>query len=119
MIDLDGYDRLVTQRMHTTFDDQKLDLAYAGLGLSGESGEVVELIKKSLRKGDHRRPLAREELALELSDVLFYASRLATLHGMSLMKVLEVGVAKLVMRRESGKDPEAELSVARGILADT
>lgn len=47
---------------------ETLELSYLGLGLAGESGEVVELIKKRLRDGS----LDVERLCDELGDVAYY-----------------------------------------------
>lgn len=49
------------------------DLFIAGCGLIGETGEIVELLKKRVRDG----VLDREKLLLELGDALFYLTRLA------------------------------------------
>jgi NTP pyrophosphatase (non-canonical NTP hydrolase) len=50
-------------------------ITYLALGLAGETGEVVEKIKKLLRDGDS--PAKREEIVKEMGDVLYYLARLA------------------------------------------
>ena len=56
-------------------------LSYTTLGLTGESGEVAERIKKILR--DDKKDLAdiiaekRPEIIKEMGDVLWYLSALA------------------------------------------
>lgn len=71
---------------------------YYGLGLTGEAGEVVELIKKSYRLGQWSRPYTSEELALELGDVLWYVARLAATHGISLEEIAKMNLDKLDRR---------------------
>ncbi len=69
------------------------------LGLAGETGEVVEKVKKSLRD-DHN--LDRDAFLLELSDVLFYLTGLAEYVGSDLQEVLDINVKKLDSREKRG-----------------
>lgn len=50
------------------------DVVYEALGVCGGAGEVVEVVKKSMRPGAE---LDVEALTEELGDVLYYVSRLA------------------------------------------
>lgn len=74
-------------------------LAYTALGLTGESGEYSEKIKKLIRDGvlDKRLALA------ELSDVLWYLTASAKELGHTLQDVAEVNIIKLADRAERGK----------------
>lgn len=54
-------------RRSVTADAEK-HLAYLGLGLAGEAGEAVEVIKKHIRDGG----LDMAALRHELGDVVFY-----------------------------------------------
>ena len=72
---------------------------YFALGLTGESGEVSELIKKNLRDG----VLDLEDLEKELGDVLWYVSQLALCHNLDLEGVAIRNLAKLQSRKERGK----------------
>lgn len=56
------------------------------LGLAGESGEVVDLIKKFHRQGGEwvRGLYGNDELAAELADVFMYLSQLAVALGIDL-----------------------------------
>lgn len=64
-------------------------------GLAGECGEVVELLKKHVR--DNR--LDRDDLALELGDVLYYLVRIGQEFGFTLGEIQDRNVAKLMARR--------------------
>jgi NTP pyrophosphatase (non-canonical NTP hydrolase) len=66
----------------------------AAMGLAGETGEVMELLKKHLRDGKH----PGEALLLELGDVLHYLTVIATAYGWTLSDVAMANVAKLVER---------------------
>lgn len=72
------------------------DLAIQCMGLPGEVGEVLELIKKEVR-GDG--PLDREKLKLELGDVQHYLCRIASTFDIDMYEVLEANVDKIETRR--------------------
>jgi NTP pyrophosphatase (non-canonical NTP hydrolase) len=69
-------------------------LAYLGLGLAGESGEVADGIKKFLRDG--RWDV--EHLADELSDVIYFWSCLCLVAGKQPSHVLEMSRRKIERR---------------------
>lgn len=78
-------------RSMPTFDD-------AALGLPGEVGEVLELIKKDRRGGKYRQPLDKEKFTAECGDVLFYLTRLAYQNGVELKDIALYNVDKLTKR---------------------
>lgn len=73
-----------------------LALSYCALGLTGESGEYSEKIKKLIRDGKLDKPLALKELG----DVLWYLTASAKELGFSLQDVAEVNIVKLSDRAE-------------------
>ncbi|WP_164670940.1 nucleoside triphosphate pyrophosphohydrolase family protein [Virgibacillus doumboii] len=75
------------------------ELLNYGLGLAGETGEVVELIKKSMFHG-HAIDLSKIEN--ELGDVLWYLSQIARLAGVSLGDVAQANLVKLSTRYPHG-----------------
>lgn len=74
------------------------DFDDAALGLPGEVGEVLELVKKDRRTGDYRQPLDPEKFMGECGDVLFYLTRLIYKNGLSLKEVAEFNKEKLLKR---------------------
>jgi len=58
-------------------NDEIPSYIYPTIGLAGETGEVMEEVKKSLRKGPVIDPERRENIRLELGDVMFYVAMLA------------------------------------------
>lgn len=72
---------------------------YLALGLAGETGEVIEIVKKSIRAG---QPVDQTEIGYELGDVLFYLTRLADKHGLTLAHLISMNVEKLRYREASG-----------------
>lgn len=69
------------------------------LGLAGEVGETVEMVKKYLF---HARPLDDEKLKKELGDVLWYVAAIARSRGMTLEEVAEGNAVKLEARYPDG-----------------
>jgi NTP pyrophosphatase (non-canonical NTP hydrolase) len=79
----------------------------AALGLAGETGEVVDLIKKSLFYG---QPIDQLKLLNELGDCLFYLTRLADLYHFSMATVMDANVEKLKARYPNGYSNEAAIT---------
>lgn len=78
---------------------EKHAIIYPALGLSGESGEIAEKVKKWLR-GD--RLLQKEELVKEIGDVLWYCASLADDLGVTFEEVVRENIEKLSSRKERG-----------------
>lgn len=89
-------------------EDFKQALAYLGLGLASEQGEVAGIVKKLIRdRPDVQRPwdLTSEErasIAAEISDNLWYISMLAWELGLNLQDVAQYNLDKLASRKERG-----------------
>ena len=69
------------------------------MGLCGESGEAIDIVKKWLTQG---HPLDREHLAGELGDVAWYLAEAATALGMPLEDILRANLEKLERRYPDG-----------------
>jgi NTP pyrophosphatase (non-canonical NTP hydrolase) len=79
-------------------------LAYLGLGLSGECGELNDKIKKLFRdKAGVMDGDDKYSLALEISDICWYLSELSRQLGYSLENIAEININKLTSRKERGK----------------
>jgi|ERR1700676_362223 len=78
--------------------DQERELAIISLGLAGESGEVLEHIKKAFRDNH----LDRDELKKELGDAVFYWARLCRFFDFDPSDVLATNVSKLKSRHARG-----------------
>lgn len=73
------------------------------LGLAGESGECVDMVKKFLFQGHE---LDKEHLAKELGDVAWYLAVTAHAIGYDLETILRMNVEKLRARYPDGFDPD-------------
>jgi NTP pyrophosphatase (non-canonical NTP hydrolase) len=79
-------------------------IIYPVLGLSGEAGEISEKIKKIFR--DKKGEISSEDkemLKLELGDVLWYLTQIASELKVDLEEVAQKNIAKLYSRMERGK----------------
>lgn len=80
------------------------NIVYPALGLSGESGEVADKVKKIFRdKGGVLTENDRESLAYEVGDVLWYVGAAAKELGYSLAEIARMNLEKLISRRDRGK----------------
>lgn len=70
------------------------------MGLAGESGECVDLVKKHIFQG---HSLDSEHLMKELGDVAWYLAITADSIGYTLEEVLETNIKKLESRYPDGK----------------
>jgi len=69
------------------------------IGLAGEAGELLELVKKHIF---HGHPLDPQKVLKELGDVEWYANLLRDYFGFTLEQVHEANIAKLAARYPNG-----------------
>lgn len=81
---------------------KNMAITYPALGLAGETGEVLEKVKKMYRDN---RPFmdVRNDIVGELGDVLWYVAILADAFNINLQDVAVANVMKLRSRVERGK----------------
>ena len=77
------------------------------MGLCGESGEAIDLVKKHLHQG---HPLDKEKLIKELGDIAWYLAETAYALDTDLDTVLEQNIAKLKARYPEGFDTEKSMN---------
>lgn len=73
------------------------------LGLAGESGEVLDMVKKWVF---HEKDLDKDHLKKEIGDVMWYVAMLCESFGFDLDEILQMNVDKLKARYPEGFDPE-------------
>ena len=69
------------------------------MGLCGESGEAIDIVKKWL---SHGHELDREHLKKELGDIAWYLAEAATALNMDLEEILQANIDKLKKRYPQG-----------------
>jgi NTP pyrophosphatase (non-canonical NTP hydrolase) len=79
---------------------EKKDILINGvMGLCGQSGEVIDIVKKWLAQGHE---LDREHMIKELGDVAWYLAETATALDTSLEEVFQRNIDKLKKRYPEG-----------------
>lgn len=73
------------------------------LGLTGESGEVADLVKKALMQG---HMLDSEHIIKELGDICWYIAETATALGCDLETIMQINIDKLKNRYPEGFETE-------------
>ena len=71
------------------------------MGLCGESGEAIDIVKKHLHQG---HDLDKEKLIKELGDIAWYLAETAYALDVELDEVFERNIAKLKARYPEGFD---------------
>lgn len=98
---LDDYQALSMRTMRS--DTIKNTLLNCSLGMSGETGEVVDLVKKFAFQGHE---LNEPKIKEEIGDVLFYIANMCTALEISMQEAMEENVAKLEKRFPNGFNVE-------------
>lgn len=94
----------------TIADNDNLILNGA-MGLNGEAGEVIDILKKYMFQGHN---LDKEHIAKELGDCLWYIAVCAKGAGYTLDEIAEMNKAKLRKRYPDGFEVEKSLHRADG-----
>lgn len=92
------------QEVHeTAYFQADYNANYLGLALCGEAGEIANKLKKLWRVGASE-PTDEEarEIALEIGDVMWYCSELATTLGYTLDDVAAMNIDKIHSRIARG-----------------
>ena len=99
------YQKLAMTTLNPALD--KKDVLINGvMGLCGESGEAIDLVKKWLAQGHE---LDKEKLAKELGDIAWYLAETATALDLNLEDVLQANINKLKKRYPQGFDTDRSI----------
>jgi len=91
--------------------DKKEVLINSVMGLCGESGEAIDIVKKWLMQGHE---LDKAHLVKELGDVAWYLAEAATALDVPLEAVFQGNLDKLRRRFPNGFDTEASVNRKQG-----
>lgn len=97
-MDINEYQKLAMRTLNPKIEKKELILN-ASMGLCGESGEVIDLVKKYLFQG---HDLDEKVLIKELGDVAWYLAEAATALNVNLSEILEKNIKKLENRFPDG-----------------
>lgn len=102
------YQKLAMKTLNPDLGLDKKDVLINGvMGLCGESGEAIDIVKKWLAQGHE---LDKEHLAKELGDIAWYLAETATALDLSLSDIFEANIEKLKKRYPEGFDSEKSVN---------
>ena len=79
------------------------------MGLCGESGEAIDIVKKWLAQGHE---LDKEKLSGELGDICWYLAETATALDLNLEEIMAANIEKLKRRYPEGFDTNRSVNRA-------
>ena len=103
---INEYQQLAMTTLNKAMSKQDM-LINGVMGLCGESGEAIDIVKKHLAQGHE---LDREKLIKELGDIAWYLAEMATVLDIELEEVLERNIEKLKKRYPEGFDKEKSVN---------
>ena len=95
---INEYQKLAMTTLNPKLDNKEI-LINGVMGLCGESGEAIDIVKKHLAQGHE---LDKEHLAKELGDIAWYLAETATAIGYDLEDILQMNIDKLKKRYPNG-----------------
>ena len=104
------YQKLAMTTLNPALDKKDV-LINSVMGLCGEAGEAIDIVKKWLA---HGHELDREHLAKELGDIAWYLAEAATALDLSLDDILQANIDKLKKRYPEGFDTARSVNRAQG-----
>ena len=103
---INEYQRLAMTTLNPALSEKDV-LINGVMGLCGESGEAIDIVKKWLAQGHE---LDKEKLAKELGDICWYLAETATALGYSLEDIMSANIEKLRKRYPEGFDSERSIN---------
>ena len=97
---INEYQKLAMTTLNPALDRKDV-LINGVMGLCGESGEAIDIVKKWLAQGHE---LDREKLAKELGDIAWYLAETAWALDVPLEEILQANIDKLKKRYPQGFD---------------
>lgn len=89
--------------LETAVYPKEYRIIYPALGMTGEAGEVADKVKKVIRDNDKTfTDDKKREIAMEISDVMWYCATLANDLGYTLEEIGIMNIEKLKSRKERG-----------------
>ena len=83
------------------------------MGLCGESGEAIDIVKKWLAQGHE---LDKDRLTKELGDIAWYLAEAATALDLPLEQILQANIDKLKKRYPDGFEVKRSIVRLKGDL---
>ena len=111
-MDINEYQELAGRTINPALSKRDM-LINSVMGLCGESGEAIDIVKKWFA---HGHELDKEHLKKELGDIAWYLAEAATALDVPLEDVLQANIDKLRKRYPEGFDKERSINRTQGDL---
>ena len=102
---INEYQKLAMTTLNPALSEKEV-LLNGVMGLCGESGEAIDLVKKWMMQG---YDLDKAHLAKELGDIAWYLAETATAIGCDLETILQNNIDKLKARYPEGFTAERSM----------
>ena len=102
---INEYQTLAMTTLNPTLSKKEI-LINSVMGLCGESGEAIDIVKKWLSQGHE---LDKDRLVKELGDIAWYLAEAATVLESPLEEILIANIEKLKKRYPEGFDVERSI----------
>ena len=102
---INEYQKLAMTTLNKELSDRDV-LINGVMGLCGESGEAIDIVKKHLAQG---HDLDKAHLAEELGDIAWYLAEVATVLDYDLEDILQANIDKLRKRFPEGFEVERSI----------
>lgn len=99
-LNYEAYKNYAYKGFRENMTNTPMDLMHACLGMAGELGEILEVIKKHVF---HNKPLDITDLTIEFGDFQWYEAVTLTLLGITKSDTMKANVAKLDSRYKDGR----------------
>lgn len=104
-MNVNEYQTLAMTTLNPELDKREV-LINSVMGLCGEAGEAIDIVKKWMAQGHE---LDKEHLKRELGDIAWYLAEAATALDVSLEEVFQANIDKLKKRYPEGFDAQKSL----------
>ncbi len=111
-MEINEYQKLAMTTLNPELDKKDV-LINSVMGLCGESGEAIDIVKRWLAQGHE---LDKDHLKKELGDIAWYLAEAATALDSSLDEILQGNIDKLKKRYPEGFDKEKSIFRSKGDL---
>ena len=111
-MEVNEYQRLAMTTLNPALDKKDV-LINSVMGLCGESGEAIDIVKKWLAQGHE---LNKAHLAKELGDIAWYLAEAATALDLPLEQIFQDNLDKLKRRYPDGFETARSLDRCRDDL---
>ena len=109
-MNVNEYQTLAMTTLNPELDKREV-LINSVMGLCGEAGEAIDIVKKWMAQGHE---LDKEHLKKELGDIAWYLAEAATALDVSLEEVFHANIDKLKKRYPDGFDIQKSLVRLKG-----